>query len=109
MAEKTATERGQGRPKSKGRGQKRSQNGSSNRSQQNSRGQQNNRSQQNNRPRRGGGGGGRPQQRRGNQSAVLDVANEVIPDHVDGPELNITDLKAMTMPQLNEAAEELGI
>jgi transcription termination factor Rho len=107
MAERAATERGQGRPKGKGRSPKRNAGGGNNRS------QQGNRAQQNNRSRRGGGGGGggggRGQQRRNNQPAVLDVANEVIPDHVDGPELNITDLKAMTMPQLNEAAEELGI
>ena len=117
MAERPATERGQGRPKSKGRSPKRNANGatnnsgnssgnssgSSNRAPQNS-----NRGSQNaNRARRNGGG--RPQQRRNNQPAVLDVANEVIPDHVDGPELNITDLKAMTMPQLNVAAEALGI
>ena len=32
-----------------------------------------------------------------------------MPEYVDGPELNITDLKSMTMPELNEAAQALGI
>ena len=114
MAERPATERGQGRPKGKGRSPKRSTANGNNTSGSNSSTtrspQNNNRSQQgggNNRPRRNSGG--RPQQRRNGAPQVLDVANEVIPDSVDGPELNITDLKAMTMPQLNEAAEELGI
>ncbi len=107
MAERTATERGQGRPKGKGRSPKRNPNATStNRPQQ---GSANSNGNNNNRPRRNSGGGGRPQQRRNGPPAVLDVANEVIPDSVDGPELNITDLKAMTMPQLNVAAQELGI
>jgi transcription termination factor Rho len=51
--------------------------------------------------------GGQPQQRR---APVLDVANEINDDiPTGGPELNISALKAMTMPVLNQTAEELGI
>jgi transcription termination factor Rho len=94
MAEKTATDRGPGRPKNKGRNPKRNNQNGSNRGPQN-----------NNRGRRPGGPN-RPQRR---PPAVLDVANEPMPENVDGPELNITELKAMTMPQLSEAAIALGI
>ena len=99
MAEKTAAERsqGQGQNRQKNRGQRRNNHG-------------------------GGGGGGA----RGNQggryqkggarkgprrqpSHVLDVANEEMPEAGDGPEININDLKAMTMVQLHEAARELEI
>jgi len=111
MAEKTATDRGPGRPKNKGRNNNPKRNPNGPRPQQgSSNSTSGSNSNNNNRPRRPGGGGRpqQPQQRR-NAPAVLDVANEVIPDSVDGPELNITDLKAMTMPQLNEAASALGI
>ncbi len=42
-------------------------------------------------------------------SGILDVANEDIPDQINGPEINIQSLKAMTMPQLITMAQELGI
>jgi len=40
---------------------------------------------------------------------VLDVANEQVPESLNGPELAIQDLKAMTMPELNAKAQELGM
>ncbi len=40
---------------------------------------------------------------------ILDVANEDMPEQNNGPEINIQSLKAMTMPQLIDMANELGI
>jgi len=87
-----------------------------------------NRSGSKNRPQQKGGFGGQRNQqnhgmknRRPNQHKqmgqrnqgrppVLDVANEEIPEiSPDGPEIRINHLKAMTMPQLMDAARELGI
>ena len=49
-----------------------------------------------------------PQQQR--KQPVLDVENEVMPDFRNGePEIAISDLKAMTMPQLHEMAKGLGM
>jgi len=71
---------------------------------------------------KGGFGGNRPPQgrpmnkgpRKGppthhRRPQVLDVANEEMPDFGGGPEVAISDLKAMAVPQLLEAAQELGI
>ena len=55
---------------------------------------------------KGGGGGGRKPPRR---PPVLDVANEEMPELGNGPELAISDLKAMSMPKLVETAQEVGI
>jgi len=51
-------------------------------------------------------GQGHLQQRR---PAILDVANEPMPDLGDGPEVAIKDMKSMTMQQLNDLAEQLGM
>ncbi len=40
---------------------------------------------------------------------ILDVANEPMPDLGDGPEIAIRDMKSMTMQQLNDLAEEIGL
>jgi transcription termination factor Rho len=91
-----------------------------------SQGQQNrqkNRGQRRNNHGGGGGGGGNRNQQGGRyqksnnrkggqrqqQPQVLDVANEEMPEIGDGPEININDLKAMTMVQLHEAARDLEI
>ncbi len=64
------------------------------------------RQQQQNRPmkpRRPMGSGPRKPQ-------VLDVANEPMPEfNYDGPELAISELKTMSMPELNSLAEQLGL
>ena len=41
--------------------------------------------------------------------AILDVANEPMPDLSDGPGIAIKDMKSMTMQQLTDLAEELGL
>ena len=62
---------------------------------------------QGNRP-MGKGGPRKPQQQH-RKPPILDVANEEIPEFGGGPEISISELKAMTMPQLIEMAQELGI
>ncbi len=94
MAEKASSERSQNRQK--GRNYRRNNNNSGGTAAGN-RGPQN-------RQQRGARKGQRKQ-----GAQVLDVANEEMPEFGNGPELAIMDLKAMTMPQLNEAAEELGL
>jgi transcription termination factor Rho len=51
---------------------------------------------------------GPPQNRRPPQK-ILDVENEEIHVPEGGPEIAVSDLKAMSMPQLHETAKELGI
>ncbi len=90
MAERAAADRSQQNPRNKGYSKKRSQ---GNRGQQN-RGRNNRKS----------GGSNR------GKAPVLDVANEEIPENLgNGPELAISDLKAMTMPQLYEKASEINL
>ncbi|MBI2425106.1 MAG: transcription termination factor Rho [Candidatus Hydrogenedentes bacterium] len=55
--------------------------------------------------RRGGGG----MMRKGPSSPVLDVENEEMPEPGNGPEIDIQELKGMTMPELHEKAKLLGI
>jgi|GEM_PF-5002796 len=43
------------------------------------------------------------------KSAILDVANEPMPDLSNGPDIAIKDMKSMTMQQLNDLAEQLGL
>ncbi|MBW7865888.1 MAG: transcription termination factor Rho [Candidatus Hydrogenedentes bacterium] len=66
--------------------------------------------QQQNRP---GGGKRRPgPQGQGGprKPPVLDVANEPMPElSPDGPEVAISELKTMSMPELNSLAEQLGL
>lgn len=50
-------------------------------------------------------GQGHPQRR----PAILDVANEPMPEPGDGPDIAIKDMKSMTMQQLNDLAEQLGL
>jgi transcription termination factor Rho len=87
MAEK-ATDRSQNRTRPKGR-----KSGGGNR------GYQQNKSNRNRR--------NKPQK---STQRLLDVANEEMPEiNTDGPEIAISDLKAMNMPQLTELANELKI
>jgi transcription termination factor Rho len=57
---------------------------------------------------KGGGNNNNNNRRFQRQGEILDVANEPMPEF-DGPEVNIQDLKAMSMPDLNKTAAALDI
>lgn len=51
----------------------------------------------------------KPRRQAPRKPAILDVANEPMPDLSDGPGIAIKDMKSMTMQQLTDLAEELGL